>query len=108
VIRVWGIGTSRTIRPHWALAELGVEYETRAIIPRTPSMEDPEFLSVSRRGKVPILEHDDLVIGESGAIVFWLAEHFRDRDRVELAPERSRQSGERPSARSSTTCACSS
>lgn len=83
-LRVWGIGTSRTIRPHWALAELGLEYETREIIPRTASMEHPEFLAVSRRGKVPILEHDDLVIGESGAILSWLADCFRDR--AELAP----------------------
>jgi glutathione S-transferase len=72
------------MRPHWALAELGLEYETREIVPRTASMRDPAFLSVSQRGKVPILEHGDLVIGESGAIVFHLAEQFRDR--VVLAP----------------------
>ena len=44
---LWGVGTSRTIRPHWALCELGVDYETRKIIPRTESMEDPAFLAVS-------------------------------------------------------------
>ena len=83
-LRVWGVGTPRTMRPHWALAELGLDYETREILPRSPAMESPEFLRISRRRKVPILECGDLVIGESGAIVFHLAE--RHRDRLELAP----------------------
>lgn len=83
-LRVWGIGTARTMRPHWALEELGLDYETREILPRTARMQDPEFLERSRRGKVPVLEHGDLVIGESGAIVFYLADRFRDR--ATLAP----------------------
>ena len=66
------------------LCELGVAYETREIIPRTDTMDDPAFLAVSRRGKVPILEHGDLVMGESGAIVNYLADRYADR--VRLAP----------------------
>lgn len=75
---VWGVGTARTIRPHWALCELGIEYETREIIPRTSSMDDPEFLKRSARGKVPIFEDDNLVLGESAAIVTYLADRYRD------------------------------
>lgn len=82
---VWGVGTSRTIRAHWALCELGIDYQTREIIPRTPSMDDPEFLQRSTRGKVPILEHGDLTIGESAAIIFYLADRYRDR--LSLTPE---------------------
>jgi glutathione S-transferase len=78
-IRVWGVGTARTMRVHWMLHELGLTYETREIIPRTPSMDTPEFASRSRRGKVPILEEGDLVFGESGAIVVHLADTHRDR-----------------------------
>ncbi|MFP6623218.1 MAG: glutathione S-transferase family protein [Myxococcota bacterium] len=83
-LRIWGVGTSRTLRPHWALAELGLAYETREILPRTPAMQSPDFLRVSRRNKVPILECGDLIIGESGAIVFHLADRYRDR--LELSP----------------------
>ena len=83
-LRLWGVGTSRTMRPHWALAELGLDYETRAVVPRTPEMESAEFLRVSTRRKVPILEAGELVIGESGAILFHLADRYRDR--AELAP----------------------
>ncbi len=32
-LRIWGVGTSRTLRPHWALAELGLEYESREVLP---------------------------------------------------------------------------
>ena len=83
-IRVWGIGTSRTLRAHWMLAELGLDYETREIIPRTPSMDDPDFRALNQRSKVPVFEHGDLVIGESGAIVFHLADRYRAR--CALAP----------------------
>ena len=82
---LWGVGTSRTIRAHWVLCELGVEYETREIIPRTDSMNDPAFLSVSTRGKVPILQHGALTLGESGAIVLYLADRYSDR--LTLTPE---------------------
>ena len=72
------------MRPHWALAELGLAYETREVLPRSPAMQSPDFLRVSRRSKVPIFECGDLVIGESGAIVFHLSERYRER--LELAP----------------------
>lgn len=84
-MRVWGVGTSRTIRVHWALCELGLAYETREIIPRTESMLDPEFRALSQRGKVPILEDGDLVMGESCAILFYLSDRYRER--AVLAPE---------------------
>lgn len=81
---VWGVGTSRTLRPHWMLCELGLDYHTREILPRTESMNDPGFLELTQRGKVPLLEDGDVVIGESAAMVLYLAD--RNRDRVSLAP----------------------
>src|SRR5262245_45507430 len=42
--RLWGIGSPRTLRAHWMLHELGLDYETRAIVPRSAAMEDPELL----------------------------------------------------------------
>jgi len=60
------------------LAELGLEYETREIIPRTESMDFPEFDALSRRKKVPLFEDGELMIGESAAIVLYLADRYRD------------------------------
>ena len=79
VRRVWGIGTPRSFRVHWMLSELGLPYETRAILPRHPSMEDPEFRALSLRGKIPLYEEENVLIGESGAIVLWLAESHAER-----------------------------
>ena len=77
--RVWGLGTPRTFRVHWMLAELGLPYETREILPRHPSMNDAEFRALSLRGKIPLYEGDGVVMGESGAIVIWLAEAHMER-----------------------------
>ena len=83
--RLWGIGTARTFRPHWMLAELGLDYETKDIITRTESMDAENFRALSRRGKIPLLEDGDLMIGESAAIVLYLADRYR-KDGV-FAPE---------------------
>ena len=65
--RVWGIGTPRTMRPHWMLHELSLPYETVEILTRSEEMEDPAFQALNRRNKVPVLEDDGLVVGESVA-----------------------------------------
>lgn len=77
--RVWGIGTPRTLRAHWMLEELGLPYETVAVLPRSEAMDDPAFARLNGRHKVPVLEDGDVVIGESGAIVFHLADRYRER-----------------------------
>lgn len=78
-IRLWGAGTSRTIRPLWTLLELGLEFEHEPILTRTPMMETPTFKAVSPRGKIPILDDGPVRIGESAAISLYLADRYRDR-----------------------------
>lgn len=90
---LWGAGTPRTLRPHWILHELELPYETRVVLPRSAAMDDPTFLALSPRHKVPLFEEGDLVIGESGAIVTYLADRHREsRDLIPLAgtPDRAR------------------
>ena len=78
---LWGVGTPRTLRPCWALHELGVEYETRVIRTRTTDMDDPEFLAVSPGRKIPAFQHGDLAITESGAITRYVMSAFGADDR---------------------------
>ena len=85
VRRVWGIGSPRTLRPHWMLHELGLDYDTRAILPRSAEMDDPELRGFTQRRKVPFFEDGEVKIGESGAITFYLADRYRDR--AQLAPD---------------------
>jgi glutathione S-transferase len=86
VRRVWGIGSPRTLRAHWMLHELGLDYETRAILPRSDEMDDPELVRLSQRRKIPFFEDGELRIGESGAIVLYLADRYRDRAVLAPAP----------------------
>lgn len=73
---LWGVGTSRTIRPHWALHELGLPYERKPILPRTGETETPEYTALNPRQKVPLLQDGELVIGESAAIIAYLAQTY--------------------------------
>ena len=83
---LWGVGTSRTIRAHWALIELNLSYKTEIIRTRTPDTETTTFKSVNPRQKIPVLQDGTLTIGESAAIVTYLAESY-GTDKVSLIPE---------------------
>ena len=61
---LWGAGTSRTIRAHWALHELELPYERRPIGPRTGETKTAEFTALNPRQKVPLLQDGDFTIGE--------------------------------------------
>jgi len=75
-LTLWGMGTVRQLRPHWMLAELGLEYEYFPVHPRSGETRTPEFLRINPRHKVPVLRHRDLVITESAAIIEYLSEAF--------------------------------
>ena len=70
---LWGCSTSRTLRAHWALAELGLDYEHRPIGPRTGETQTEEFTRLNPRQKIPLLQDGELALAESAAIVNYLA-----------------------------------
>jgi glutathione S-transferase len=78
---LWGVKSARSIRGHWALIELGLEYETRAIQTRTPPMEGAEYRAVNPRGKIPTLIDGDIAITESPAIVMYIADRYSTDER---------------------------
>ncbi len=73
---LWGAGTPRTLRVHWVLHELGLEYEKRPIGSRTGETQTAEFRKLNPREKIPVLQDGDLTIAESAAIVTYLAEKY--------------------------------
>jgi glutathione S-transferase len=86
---LWGIGTSRTVRAHWALHELGLAYESRPILPRSGETKTAEYTRLNARQKIPLLQDGDFVIGESAAIVAYLSQTYSRREAV-LVPEAAR------------------
>jgi len=74
---LWGMGTPRSLRPLWALTELGLAFEHKKIPPRGTGMDDPDFITLTERHKIPFYEDDRVKIGESAAIVNYLADRYR-------------------------------
>ena len=90
-LTVWGGGTTRTMRVHWVLHELGVtDYDRHLIGSRTGETQTPEYLALNPRGKIPVLCDRDLVLAESAAIVTYLADTY-GRDTGLVPAPRSRQ-----------------
>ncbi len=75
-IRLWGCGTARTMRAHWALAELNLDYEKHPIGPRTGETQTAEFRALNAKEKIPVLMDGDLVLTESAAIITWLGDKY--------------------------------
>jgi glutathione S-transferase len=88
-LTLWGVGTSRTIRPHWAMHELGLAYTTKPIGPRTGETKTAEYTKLNPRQKIPLLQDGDFSIGESAAIVAYLSRTYSTTERS-LIPETSR------------------
>jgi glutathione S-transferase len=68
-----GKGLARDTRVRWALEEAGQPYKVRLVSFR--AMKQPAYLALHPFGQIPVYEEGDLVLFETGAIVFHIAEH---------------------------------
>ena len=69
---VWGAGTPRTLRAHWSMHELGLDYECRPIGSRNGGNVTPEYTLLNPSQKIPTVQDGHLVVSESAAIVNYL------------------------------------
>jgi len=67
-----GKGLARDMRVRWALEEVGQPYDVRLV--SFTEMKQPAHLALHPFGQIPTYEEGDLVLFESGAIVFHIAE----------------------------------
>ena len=73
---LWGVGSARALRGHWALIELALTYRSERIRSRSGATETPAYRRLNPRGKIPVLKDGGLVLSESAAIVTYLAETY--------------------------------
>jgi glutathione S-transferase len=81
-LTLFGTGTSRTMRAHWMLLELGLDYESRPIQSRSGETLTEQFRRLNPRHKIPVLQHKSFVLTESAAIVQYLSDTFADRTKL--------------------------
>ena len=69
-----GKGLARDTRVRWALEEVGQPYDVRYV--SFAAMKQPGHLALHPFGQIPTYEEDDLVLFETGAIVFHVADRY--------------------------------
>jgi glutathione S-transferase len=69
-----GLGLARDTRVRWALEEVGQPYEVRLV--SFGGMKEPAHLGLHPFGQIPTFEEGGLVLFESGAIIFHLADRY--------------------------------
>jgi glutathione S-transferase len=67
-----GRGLARDMRIRWALEEVGQPYNVRLVT--FAAMKEPAHRKLHPFGQIPTYEEGDLVLFESGAIIFHIAE----------------------------------
>ncbi|MBW9057525.1 glutathione S-transferase family protein [Agrobacterium pusense] len=67
-----GKGLARDMRVRWALEEVGQPYEVRLL--SFKAMREQGHLALQPFGQIPTYEEGDLVLFETGAIIFHIAE----------------------------------
>jgi len=67
-----GQGLARDTRVRWAFEEVGQPYDVRLV--SFAAMKEPAHLALHPFGQIPTYEEGDLVLFESGAIVFHIAD----------------------------------
>jgi glutathione S-transferase len=73
---LWGVGTSRTIRPIWVAEELELSYVVKSIGPRTGETQTDAFTKINPKQKIPLLQDNDFYISESPAICRYLINQY--------------------------------
>ena len=72
--RLWGRANSTNVKKVlWCARECGFHIERRDAGGPFGGLDDPGFLAKNPFGEIPVLEHEDLVLRESNAIVRYLS-----------------------------------
>ncbi|WP_027997892.1 glutathione S-transferase family protein [Sinorhizobium arboris] len=76
MLKLYGMGPTRSLRALWALRELDAEFEFVPVNLPAGENRHPDFLRLNPAGKLPVLVDGDFVLTESAAIVMYLAEKY--------------------------------
>jgi glutathione S-transferase len=78
-MKLWHCSGARSLRPLWALEEMGLDYELE-ILPFPPRMFNREYLGVNSLGTVPFFVDGDTEMTESAGICQYLVDRYQRYD----------------------------
>ncbi len=78
-MKLWHCSSSRSLRPLWALEEMGLEYELE-ILPFPPRVFQREYLKVNSLGTVPFFVDGETEMTESVGICQYLVDRYQRYD----------------------------
>lgn len=67
-------GEGRDLRAQWALEETGLPYRVHALDYIAGELDGPAYGRLSCFHQVPVIDDDGFVVGESGAVLLYIAE----------------------------------
>ena len=77
MLRLYGSARSRGLRVLWMAGELGLTYDHKDWLPRSPETRTPEFRAPNPNLRVPVIDDDGFILSESMAINFYLAKKHK-------------------------------
>lgn len=84
-MKLWHCNGARSLRPLWALEEMGMDYELE-LLPFPPRMFQREYLETNSLGTVPFFVDGDTQMTESAGICQYLVDRYQQYD-FGLRPE---------------------
>jgi glutathione S-transferase len=78
-MKLWHCNGSRSLRPLWALEEMGLDYELE-ILDFPPRIFNREYLSVNSLGTVPFFVDGETEMTESAGICQYLVDRYQRYD----------------------------
>ena len=77
MLRIYGSPNSRALRTLWMAAELGLKYDHKDWLPRSPETKTAEYHAVNPNARVPSIDDDGFILSESMAINLYLAKKHK-------------------------------
>lgn len=79
MMKLWHCSGARSLRPLWALEEMGMDYEVE-ILPFPPRVFNRDYLGVNSLGTVPYFVDGEVTMTESAGICQYLVDRYQRYD----------------------------
>ena len=77
MLTLYGSANSRALRVVWMAADLGLQYDHKDWLPRSPETKTADYLEVNPNARVPSIDDDGFILSESMAINMYLAKKHK-------------------------------